>query len=190
MAVGQRLAALSNRFYDRMRHRDAYTAARGEAAAQGFDALRGHKYCLLVTYKRSGQPVPTPVWFGLDAEGRLFVRTETEAAKVKRIRNNPRVRVAPATVRGKPVGPLAEGSARVLDPAEHDRAERALRANYGLGRKIYEGVATGPLSVPATYLEVTPAPPARASAASGGGADAASAQAPAGTAPAGEDVSS
>jgi uncharacterized protein len=171
MAVGQRLAALSNRFYDRMRHRDAYTAARGEAAAQGFDALRGHKYCLLVTYRRSGQPVPTPVWFGLDAEGRLYVRTESDAAKVKRINRNPRARVAPANVRGKPMGPVAEGSARVLPPEEHDRAERALRTNYGLGRRIYEGVATGPLSVPTTYLEVTPAPPARASAASGGGAE-------------------
>ena len=190
MSLGHRLAKLSDRLYDRMRHRDAFTAARAGAATHGLAAMRDEKYCLLVTYRRSGEPVPTPVWFGLDAEGRLFVRTETEAAKVKRIRNNPRVRVAPATVRGKPVGPLAEASARVLDPAEHDRAERALRANYGLGRKIYEGVATGPLSVPATYLEVTPAPPARASAASGGGADAASAQAPAGTAPAGEDASS
>ena len=61
MTLGQRLAALSNRFYDRMRHRDAYTAARGPATAEGFGALRGHKYCLLVTYKRSGEPVPTPV---------------------------------------------------------------------------------------------------------------------------------
>ena len=189
MAVGQRFAALSNRFYDSMRHRDAYTAARGEAAAQGFDALRGHKYCLLVTYKRSGQPVPTPVWFGLDAEGRVFVHTETDAAKVKRIRKNPRVRVAPATVRGKPVGPLAEGIARVLDPEEHDRAERALRANYGLGRRIYEGVATGPLAVATTYLEVTPAPAARASA-PGGGAAATSAQAPAGPASTGGEAAS
>jgi PPOX class probable F420-dependent enzyme len=168
MALGKRLAALSNRFYDGMRHRDAYTAARGEAAAQGFDALRGHKYCLLVTYRRSGEPVPTPVWFGLDAEGRLYVRTETDAAKVKRINNDPRARVAPANVRGKPVGPVAEGSARVLPPSEHERAERALQSNYGLGRKLYEGVATGPLAVATTYLEVTPSPAAPASAVSGG----------------------
>ena len=190
MALGQRLAALSNRFYDRMRHRDAYTAARGPATAEGFGALHGHKYCLLVTYKRSGEPVPTPVWFGLDAEGKLYVHTESDAAKLKRIRHDARVRVAPANVRGKPVGPVAEGSARVLPPEEHNRAERTLRANYGLGRKIYEGVATGPLSVATSYLEVTPSPPAPASATSGGGADAASTQAPAGTASAGEDASS
>jgi uncharacterized protein len=158
-ALGQRLAKLSDRFYDRMRDPRAQQAARGEAAAQGFDALRGHKYCLLVTYRRSGEPVPTPVWFGLDAEGRLYVNTEADSAKVKRIRADPRARVAPANVRGKPLGPLAEGSARVLaSAAENARAEQALRSNYGLGRKLYEDVLGRALGVPTVYLEVTPAP--------------------------------
>jgi PPOX class probable F420-dependent enzyme len=167
MALGQTLAAISNRFYDRMRHRDAYAAARGPATAGSFEALRGHKYCLLVTYKRSGDPVPTPVWFGFGDDGRLYVRTETAAAKVKRIRRDARARVAPANMRGKPLGPVAEGTARVLPAEEHDRAERALQSNYGLGRRIYEGVATGPLAVPTTYLEVTPAVASAPSAAGG-----------------------
>jgi PPOX class probable F420-dependent enzyme len=154
-AIGQRLVALSDGFYDRMRHPAAAAAARSEPTARGFDALRGRKYCLLVSYRRSGEPVPTPVWFGLDGEGRLYVRTEAAAAKVKRIRTDPRVLVAPSNVRGKPAGPLAEGSARVLSAEEHERAERALRANYGLERRLYERVfaRTG---VPLTYLEVTP----------------------------------
>jgi uncharacterized protein len=155
MSFGKRLVELSDRFYDRMRHRDAFAAARGEATAQGFDALRGAKYCLLISYRRSGEPVPTPVWFGLDADGRLYVHSEDDSGKVKRIRANPRVRVAPASVRGKPVGPLAEGSARVLPAAEDARAERAIRSNYGLGRKLYEGMG-GPLGVAMVYLEVTP----------------------------------
>jgi PPOX class probable F420-dependent enzyme len=159
-AFGQRLAKLSDRFYDRMRDRRAFEAARGEAAAQGFDGLRGHKYCLLVTYRLSGEPVPTPVWFGLDADGRLYINTEADSAKVKRIRADPRARVAPANVRGKPVGPLAEGSARVLGSAEENaRAEQALRSNYGLGRKLYEDVLGRAMGVPTVYLEVTPAPP-------------------------------
>jgi PPOX class probable F420-dependent enzyme len=155
MTIGQRLVALSDGFYDRMRHPAAAAAARGEPTVRGFDALRGRKYCLLVTYRRSGEPVPTPVWFGLDDDGRLYVRTESHAAKVKRIRADPRVRVAPSNVRGKPTGPLAEGSARVLAPEEHARAESALRANYGLERRLYERVfaRTG---VPLTYLEVSP----------------------------------
>jgi PPOX class probable F420-dependent enzyme len=145
-----------DRFYDRMRHRDAFTAAGAEPTVHGFDALRGSKYCLLVSFRRSGEPVPTPVWFGLAADGRLYVRTEAEAAKVKRIRANSRVRLAPSTSRGKPSGPLAEGEARVLAaPEEEERAEKALKANYGLGRRIYEGVSE-PLGVRTVYLEVTP----------------------------------
>jgi uncharacterized protein len=167
MTLGERLASASNSFYDRMRHRDAYAAARGPATAGSFDALRGRKYCLLVTYKRSGDPIPTPVWFGLGDDGRLYVRTEAEAAKVKRISHDARVRVAPANVRGKPVGPVAEGTARVLPPDEHDRAERALQSNYGLGRRVYEGLASGPLGVATTYLEVTPAAASPASTAGG-----------------------
>jgi uncharacterized protein len=153
--VGQRFAKVSGRFYDRMRDPAAKAAAQGAPTARGFGALRGAKYCLLVSYRRSGEPVPTPVWFGLDADDRAYVRTEAEAAKVKRIRNNGRVLVAPANARGKPTGPFAEGAARVLEAGEAARAERVLQANYGLGRRLYEGMS-GPLGVDTVYLEVTP----------------------------------
>jgi len=155
-ALGERLAKLSDHFYDRMRHADTHDAARAEPTAHDFQGLRGQKYCLLVTFRRSGEPVPTPVWFGLDADGRLYVRTEADAAKVKRIRADPRARIAPATARGKPTGPLAAGAARVLPPEDAARAESALRANYGLGRRLYERVLGPIMGVETVYLEVTP----------------------------------
>jgi uncharacterized protein len=155
-ALSERVAKHSNRFYDRMRHREAFAAARGEPSVLGFEALRGHKYCLLVTFRRSGEPVPTPVWFGLDREGRLYVRTESDAGKVKRIRADGRARVCPASVRGRPEGPLAEGTARILAPEERARAESALKANYGLGRRLYERLLGGALGADTTYLEVVP----------------------------------
>jgi hypothetical protein len=67
------------------------------------------------------------------------------------------VRVAPCTVRGRPLGPPADGAARALEQgsAEEDAAESALTANYGLGRRLYEGV-DGALGVALVYLEVTP----------------------------------
>ncbi len=149
------MTSLPDRFYHWIRHPSARSIAGEEQTARGFEHLRGHKYCLLLTYRRSGEPVPTPVWFGL-GDQKLYVRSEATAAKVKRIRNDPRVRVAPCTVRGKPLGRPAEGRARVLDETrDEEGAEAALRANYGLGRRLYEG-AGGALGAETVYLEITP----------------------------------
>lgn len=149
------MASSLSRLYDAVRHPAARSLATESAIVSGFDHLRGHKYCLLVTYRRTGEAVPTPVWFGL-GDGKLYVRSEADAAKVKRIRNDPRARVAPCTPRGKPLGPPAEGRARVLDErGEIATAEAALEANYGLGRKLYER-AGGVMGIDAVYLEVTP----------------------------------
>jgi PPOX class probable F420-dependent enzyme len=88
------VTSLPNRFYHWVRHPSAHSPAGEEQTIAGFGHLRGHKYCLLVTYKRSGEAVPTPVWFGL-GDGKLYVRSEAAVAKVKRIRNDPHVRIAP-----------------------------------------------------------------------------------------------
>ena len=149
------MTSLPNRFYHWIRDPSAHSLAREGRTVSGFEHLRGHKYCLLVTHRRSGEAVPTPVWFGL-GDGRLYVRTEADAAKVKRVGSDPRTLVAPCSARGKPLGLPAEGRARVLkDPGEERDAEAALQANYGLGRRVYEG-AGGVLGTAAVYLEITP----------------------------------
>lgn len=154
MSFAERMTRASNRFYDSIRSKKAADGARGEATAQGFDHLKGHKYALLVTYKRSGEPLPTPIWFGLDDQGRAYIRTSAEAVKLRRIANDPRARLAPCTMRGKPLGPFAEGTARAVGPDEEDHAEHALEMNYGMVRKVYE--RTGG-NIDARYIEVTPA---------------------------------
>lgn len=147
------MTSAPNRFYDWIRHPSARSLASEERAVSGFDHLQGHKYCLLVTYKRSGEAVPTPVWFGLKGS-KLYVRSAADAAKVKRIRNDSRARVAPCSARGKPLGPPADGRARVLDhQSEIELAEAALQANYGLGRRMYEG-ASEAVGINTLYLEV------------------------------------
>jgi PPOX class probable F420-dependent enzyme len=154
MSFTERMERFFNRFYDSIRSGKAREAP---ASAPDFSHLDGHKYALLVTYRKSGEGVPTPVWFGVDPEGRFYCRTGKLAAKVRRIRGNPRVKVAPCTVRGAPKGPFAEGTARVVDAAGQEHAEETIQSNYGLGRKLYEGSAG---SMDAYYIEVTPAAPA------------------------------
>jgi uncharacterized protein len=145
---------VQNRFYDRIRSSAAPRAAAASTTGT-FDRLRGHKYALVVTFKKDGSAVPTPIWFGLDADGRLYFRTGADVAKVRRIRNRPRVFVAPCTVRGKPLGPSVEGTARVLGPADKERAETAIQSNYGLGRRLYERAADA-VGGDEAYVEVVP----------------------------------
>src|SRR5438309_1201801 len=98
-----------------MRHGDAWSSATAETIApeQGFESLRGRKYCLLTTFRKRGAP--------------------------------------------------AEGRGRILDANESERAERAIAANYGLFRKLYEGVGNR-LPIELLYIEIEPASaPARAS---------------------------
>jgi hypothetical protein len=77
--------------------------------------------------------VLTPVWFA-EGEGKLYVMTRSDSGKYKRIRNNPQVRVAPCTSRGRVTGPDTLGMARVLPPEEEARARRALARKYWLVR--------------------------------------------------------
>lgn len=85
----------------------------------------GEKYLNLESYRKSGVAVATPVWFAEDS-GTLYIYSLANAGKVKRIRNNPRVRVMPCDIRGKPKGEWVEALARILDTAGAEHAHRLL----------------------------------------------------------------
>ena len=84
---------------------------------------------LLTTYKRDGTPIGTPVSIVVDGD-RAFVRTFDTAWKLKRIRNNPEVKVAPSTWRGRPTGPAIRARARVLEGEESAYAGRLLARKH------------------------------------------------------------
>lgn len=140
--------------WDRIRDRRASEVTFGVAGT--FEGLRGHKYALVVTFKRSGEAVPTATWFGLGAGGELYLQTFADSWKVKRIGANPLALVAPCTQRGRPLGPAIQSRGRVLPTADWERAERAIEANYGLGRKLFMAPSRGRTDG-ITYLEITPA---------------------------------
>jgi PPOX class probable F420-dependent enzyme len=95
--------------------------------------IEGQKYASLTTFRKNGVAVSTPVWFGEDG-GKLYVMSNHDAGKCKRIRNNPKVKVAPCTVRGKITGPEFEATARILPPEESPRGRAAVRRKYWLAR--------------------------------------------------------
>jgi hypothetical protein len=150
MSWVERLAKIENRFIDRARSGDAARVA-ASAPTGRIDDLRGRKYCVLVTYKKNGDAVPSPLWFGV-GDGKVYAHTS--GVKIKRIERNPSVLVAPTTFRGRPLGPPFAGTARVVPADEADPAERAIAGNYGATRRVYYRLfGQQDLGV---YIEVTP----------------------------------
>ena len=109
-----------------------------------------HRFVALTTFRRSGAPVPTPVWVapvdggpagdgpaGNGAAGDvLVVTTPADSGKVKRLRHDPRVELRPCTRLGKvaPDAPTVAAVARVV-PAD-GRSTGALASKYGLEYRI------------------------------------------------------
>ena len=89
------------------------------------------KYISLETYRKSGEGVRTPVWT-VAREGKLLVWTQGDSWKVKRTRNNRRVRVAACDMRGNTEGPWVEAVVTSIADDEEVKEEmkRALRRKY------------------------------------------------------------
>jgi len=95
----------------------------------------GQEYLNFESYRKNGQAITTPMWFA-EADGLLFVYTLADAAKVSRVRNNPRVRVAPCSLPGGLKGDWVEATATILDKAGADRGHALLRKKYGWKKRL------------------------------------------------------
>jgi hypothetical protein len=94
-------------------------------------------YINMETYRKTGVPVLTPVWFA-EENGVLYCYTPSIAAKVKRIRNNPNVRIVPSDARGNPKGAWVEAQARIVGEAEKERGLQLLNQKYGWQKKLID----------------------------------------------------
>ena len=100
------------------------------------ETLDRHRYISLVTFRRSGEAVKTPVW-SARCGGKFYVFTAAGSGKIKRLRNDPRIRVAPCGPRGRVRGEWIDGQARrIEDPATESAAYSALLAKYGWQMRV------------------------------------------------------
>jgi PPOX class probable F420-dependent enzyme len=113
----------------RLRELGYVVGAVGTAATPALEPFVRQKTALLVTYRRDGTPVGTPLSVAVDGD-HAFIRSYERAWKTRRIRNNPQVELAPSTMRGKPTGPAIRARVRRLEGAEAREASRALRRKH------------------------------------------------------------
>jgi PPOX class probable F420-dependent enzyme len=91
------------------------------------------RYVSLTTYRRDGRAVPTPVWIAADGDA-LLVTTPSGSGKVKRLRNDSRVQLAPCGRFGqaRPSAPVVDGWCEILGPdTDHSDAVDRFRDKYG-----------------------------------------------------------
>lgn len=105
--------------------------------AEKLAPFAGRKYISLETLRKSGQAVATPVWFA-EADGVLYVYSLAESGKIKRIRNNARVRIAPCDARGRLTGTCVGATARLVEGEDARRANDLLNQKYGWLKRMLD----------------------------------------------------
>ena len=103
-------------------------------------SIAEEKYVAVVTTKRNGDTVSTPVWIVETRDGRIGFVTEDGSGKVKRIGNFPDVTLQPCDSRGR-VSAGTEpvpATATILRGDDTEPFETALRDKYGLQVPLIE----------------------------------------------------
>lgn len=110
-------------------------------SAPSFHDIAHAQYVMLTTFKKSGAPVGTPVWIAPDpqcdcvpdeARCDLFVWTNADAWKVKRVINNPNVTLAKCDARGGRVGESIPATAVSIAAEDSDYGKEAIVKKYKL----------------------------------------------------------
>jgi uncharacterized protein len=87
------------------------------------------KYLSIMSYRRDGAGVATPVWFVTEGE-RLLVMTTERSGKVRRVRRNPAVGIAACSARGRLRTVPIPARAEVLPSTEVQRVEHLMGRKY------------------------------------------------------------
>jgi PPOX class probable F420-dependent enzyme len=93
-------------------------------------SLGASPYVNVTTYRKDGTPVTTPMQVVARGEF-LFVWTRPDAGKVKRLRRDPVLRIAPCTLRGRPTGPSFTGIGRIVGGGADEMVRDLMLAKYG-----------------------------------------------------------
>ena len=76
--------------------------------------FKNQEFLSLETFRKNGIGVKTPVWFAQEGDT-LYIWTVADSGKIKRIRNNPQVKIAPCKRFGTVTGEWIATQASVDD---------------------------------------------------------------------------
>jgi len=107
-----------------------------EQATADLEALFPGRLLSVTSFRRDGSGVATPLWFVSDGR-RLFALTDLHSAKVRRVRRDPRVLVAPCRADGKLRSDPLTARAEVLTAtADLERVRTLLMERYKVSYRL------------------------------------------------------
>ena len=102
-----------------------------------FSCFRKEEFLSLETYRKNGETIKSPMWFAQDNDA-LYLWTMADTSKVKRIRNNPHVNIAPCKRMGEVTGEWMTAHATIDDsPIMVAQVEAMLLKKIGLFFRIF-----------------------------------------------------
>ena len=102
--------------------------------------IAAEKYVSLITFRKNGEAVASPVWITSLPDGSAGFTTEDGSGKVKRIRNNPKVTLQACSARGtvKAGSSVVEGTAEVLLGVDAEPMRAAINSKYSVMTKLFK----------------------------------------------------
>jgi PPOX class probable F420-dependent enzyme len=102
-----------------------------------FSCFRKEEFLSLETYRKNGETIKSPMWFAQENDA-LYLWTMADTSKVKRIRNNPHVNIAPCKRMGEVTGEWMTAHATIDDsPIMVAQVEAMLLKKIGLFFRIF-----------------------------------------------------
>lgn len=99
--------------------------------------FEGKQYLNIESLRKNGEAVKTPVWFAQDGET-LHVWTQADSGKAKRIRRDGKIRIAPSTGAGEPIGVWVPAQAQTDEsPEAIKQVTKMMKKKYGVMFSVF-----------------------------------------------------
>ena len=93
------------------------------------------QYINIETFKKDGSSVRTPVWYIIQ-DDLIFIRSDRNSWKVKRIRKNSHVKISKCNMFGKTNSELFDGTASIKEKTNQINMDEFFDKKYGIKNKI------------------------------------------------------
>jgi PPOX class probable F420-dependent enzyme len=117
------------------------------------DQIKSEKYISLETYRKNNQAVRTPVWFVIKND-LIIIVTRDQTGKIKRLRNNQKVKIATCSIKGKTSMSMIPGTAQILTEDETAKAVRLRDKKYGIFSKVAKFLTKGKGNLVAVSVKI------------------------------------